>query len=198
MTTATNSSNLEEIISNLDTNHYGKVIRDMLTGIITTRPQVTLGELDESLEKKNSPLRVALRNVSFETLGALFAPPVPTKEGKKKAPKAPKAQTSIADFTDEKVKAAYADEVMKFIATSGLTESGRGVAPREIRAAVTRGSDAQLREALNMLKRDGKIASTGGARGLRWVVMSMFAAAQTKHEAEKAAAAEKAVKSPKA
>jgi len=198
MTTATNTQNLAEIIDNLDTNHYGKVIRDMLTGIIATRPQVTLGELDDNLEKKNSPLRVALRNVSFETLRSLFAPPVETKEGKKsRAPRAAKSIPSVTEWNDEKVKAGYADEVLKFISTSGLTDSGRGVAPREIRAAMTRGSDSQLREAIGMLKKDGKIASTGGARGLRWVVMSQYAAAQTKYEAEKAAQPEKPAKAPK-
>lgn len=195
MTTTTTTPvtpTLDERFKIVDDDHFSKLLCNILKGLTKEEPNITFGQLTTSLENQNTHLLAAFKNLSLGTFGSLFAPTPEIKDGKKpKAPKAPKAYVTIANFTDEKVRAEYAEELYKFIETSGPTDSGRGPAPRHIRAAIIRGSKSQQHDTIKMLEREGRIASTGDARGLCWCVAAFHATAQAKLEAQKAAAKEK-------
>lgn len=189
MTTANTQvlSDIETQIDSLTQDVYAKHISGLLTSMANDKPHVTLAQLISAFSERNHVLHDALMHIQLGVLKGIFAPPVPeVKETKTKRsarsekPKYP----SVEDFSKDEVKAAYAKEVKAFVESQGLTESGRGVTPAQIREALRRGSEPQLREALKILTSSNEVYATGTTKGLRYVVMALSAQAQAKQDEE--------------
>lgn len=199
-TTNTQSTNdIQTEIDNLTQDVYAKHISGLLINMANDKPTVTLAQLMAAFSEKNQVLHNALMHIQLGVLKNIFSVPVvEAKEGKsgKRASQSEKPKyPSVEDFSKDEVKAGYMSSVLTFIESKGLTDSGRGVTPAEIREGLARGSEPQLREVLKALVASNKVVPTGTTKGLRYVVWSLRTEAQTKHAEEvKAREAKKTAK----
>lgn len=195
------NDDIETQIDNLTQDVYAKHISGLLINMANDKPSITLAQLIAAFSQRSAVLHDALMHIQLGVLKGIFAPPVvevkETKGGKRARSEKPKFP-SVENFSKDEVKAAFMVDVRAFIESKGLTESGRGVTPAEIRDGLRRGSEPQTREALKGLVAAGDVVATGTTKGLRYVVASLRAQAQAKHAEEVAAReakkAEKAAK----
>ena len=147
-----------------------------------------LAELRSSGSSQAQSMIEAFEHVTASEVRAAFSVD-PKEKVKTKGKKNSKGADipALKNAKDPAERAAYRDQILALIVEKGLTESGRGQTPLEMRTALQRGNENQARDILTELVEQGLIVSTGKTKGLRYVAVALARQAQAKADEEAAA-----------